>query len=310
VFSFEAAYFVANDQDFANNVGWKPLTSVTWNGLSWSFGTSGFTPNPGPRVSAWGDVRHEVAVPDDGEIWLATQVTDNGDGTWHYEYALYNARSHRGIRAFEVPTGSATITNVGFHAPNLDAIVPQVENPAERFIGRAWAATTEGGVTRWATGEFSTRPNAPALHFQTMYNFRFDADAAPEDGFATGRIFRPGTGTSVTMNTRVPSSGDVPPRAAPEPRADFVLAPSDPNPFSDRTKVSFSLARETDVTLSVVDVSGRLVRVLHRGVATLGETNLEWDGRDSSGGRVASGVYFFRLESRDQSVTTKATLLR
>jgi flagellar hook assembly protein FlgD len=60
----------------------------------------------------------------------------------------------------------------------------------------------------------------------------------------------------------------------------------------------------------VIDVTGRTVQVLHDGTANSGVTNVDWDGRDTSGNRVASGVYFFRLDSNDRSTTIKGTLLR
>jgi hypothetical protein len=235
-------------------------------------------------------------VPDDGEVWLATKVIDNGDGTWHYEYAAYNERSDRAIHSFSVPTGSATLTNVGFHDVDQDG-------------GNDWTVTTAGGVTTWTTDDFATDPDAHALRYQTMFNFRFDADAPSMNGTATGLIFKPGSGSTLEMNTRVPDTGTTSALVGSEAYEDFVLSSNDPNPFSNRTKLSFSLARDTDVTLSVVDVAGRTVDVLHRGLANAGVTSVDWDGRDSSGSRVASGVYFFRLESSDRTATIKGTFL-
>ena len=58
------------------------------------------------------------------------------------------------------------------------------------------------------------------------------------------------------------------------------------------------------------DIAGRTVRVLFDDVASAGETSLRWDGRDSNGSEVASGVYFFRLRSADGSRAVKATLRR
>jgi hypothetical protein len=297
-FSYEGLYVVAGDTQFGNNIGWQPLTSVTWNGSSWSFSTSGVTPTLGPRVAMWGDLQVQATVaPGDGEVWLSTQVTDIGNGTWHYEYARYNARSERGLYSFAVPTAGATLTNVGFHDPDSNG-------------ANDWAVSTAGGVTTWATDDFATDPNAPALLFQTMLNFRFDADVAPTDAEATGLIFKPGVGTSVAMLTQAPSAGTTSALAGADAYSDFVLSTNEPNPFSSHTKLAFSLARDTNVTLSVVDVTGRTVQVLHRGAAHAGVTNVEWNGRDTSGNRVASGVYFFRLESESRSTTIKGTLLR
>ena len=52
-----------------------------------------------------------------------------------------------------------------------------------------------------------------------------------------------------------------------------------------------------------------LLETLLDGPAPSGESAVSWDGRDASGQRVASGVYFFRLESGRQVRTVKGTLL-
>jgi flagellar hook assembly protein FlgD len=64
------------------------------------------------------------------------------------------------------------------------------------------------------------------------------------------------------------------------------------------------------VRLAVVDVTGRVVRVLLDGEAPAGSNRVVWDGRSDAGDRLASGVYFFRLDAGEQSRTLKTTLLR
>ncbi len=71
-----------------------------------------------------------------------------------------------------------------------------------------------------------------------------------------------------------------------------------PNPFNPKTTVSFVNPAEGRVRVSIYDVSGRLVRLLADGVMPAGVTSVEWDGSDSSGRPLASGVYFARLEGR------------
>ncbi|MCH8882177.1 MAG: AAA family ATPase [SAR324 cluster bacterium] len=57
-----------------------------------------------------------VDVPDEGRFVAAAKARDNGDGTWRYEYAVFNLNSHRsgGSLSIPVPVG-AVVTNVGFH---------------------------------------------------------------------------------------------------------------------------------------------------------------------------------------------------
>jgi len=80
------------------------------------------------------------------------------------------------------------------------------------------------------------------------------------------------------------------------PAAALRLA-SYPNPFNPKTTLTYSLAVDTDVELSVHDVQGRLLRTLVDGVQPAGERAVVWDGRDEGGRALPSGVYFARLRA-------------
>jgi endonuclease I len=85
------------------------------------------------------------------------------------------------------------------------------------------------------------------------------------------------------------------------PVAGLRLAPSLPNPFSNRTTLAFDLPAAGPVSLVVFDVSGRRVRTLVDGrELSAGRHGAEWDGRDDAGSRVQAGLYFAQLRSRDQ----------
>jgi hypothetical protein len=295
---YEACYYVAGDDSLHNNVGWRECTTE-WTGSSWRITTTGpwfeTKPEPGPVILRWGDQHDTKAVaPDDGLAILATRVTDLGGGQWHYEYALYNRTSDRGLRSFSVPVGSANVTNAAFRDIDHDAATD-------------WTPTIADGVITGATDEWVSDPDAPALFFQTLFNFRFDADAPPTAGAATAGLFAPGIGTSVVFDSQAPAT-----RGGTEthPLVDVQLSSVEPNPFSRATTLRFVLPRRGPVRLSVLDVAGRTVQVLVDGAAPAGPTNLRWNGRDTAGSRVANGVYFFRLESEQGTRVTRGTLLR
>jgi flagellar hook assembly protein FlgD len=83
-----------------------------------------------------------------------------------------------------------------------------------------------------------------------------------------------------------------------------------PNPFNPYTRIDFELDRARPVRLAVYDLAGRLVRRLVDRTLEAGRHNTVWDGRDQRGLRVASGVYFYRLESGDLLRTRKMVLLK
>jgi hypothetical protein len=70
-----------------------------------------------------------------------------------------------------------------------------------------------------------------------------------------------------------------------------------PNPSRDQVTLELSLPCPGDVSLSIYDAAGRLVRQLENGKAGSGTHSLLWDGRSERGVPVAPGVYLVRLES-------------
>ena len=90
----------------------------------------------------------------------------------------------------------------------------------------------------------------------------------------------------------------------------FELKPASPNPFNPSTTISFSVQYETNVTLTVHDVRGRIVRTLLRGRCQAGNHSVHWAGDDSRGRAVASGVYFTRMAAEGLILTRKLVLLK
>ena len=83
-----------------------------------------------------------------------------------------------------------------------------------------------------------------------------------------------------------------------------------PNPFNPSTTFRFSLAHEGEAELTVIDARGHLVRELVNGVYPAGDHDITWDGRDSLGRPVPSGVYFYRLRAAGLQYTRAATLVK
>ena len=78
----------------------------------------------------------------------------------------------------------------------------------------------------------------------------------------------------------------------------FRLYANYPNPFNPATSIRFDLAAAGFVTIAVYDVNGRLVRTLLSEPRTTGSYSVKWDGRDSSGNPVPSGIYVCKMEFR------------
>jgi len=159
-----------------------------------------------PAIYAWQAADpsvavNEVRVPSEGLFIAASVARDNGDGTWRYEYAVYNLNSHRSAQSFTVPILSdAVITNTGFHDVDYHS--------GEPYDGTDWTVTVDpgAGFVSWSTETFVTNPDANALRWGTLYNFWFDADKAPEQDTATIGLFRSGTPDTVQTVVSAPST--------------------------------------------------------------------------------------------------------
>ena len=89
----------------------------------------------------------------------------------------------------------------------------------------------------------------------------------------------------------------------------FSLEQNYPNPFNPSTDISFSLPAASHVELDIYNVLGQQVMDFS-GDYDAGTHNVVWDGRSSSGGQVASGVYFYRIVTDSDAATKKMMLLK
>ena len=109
----------------------------------------------------------------------------------------------------------------------------------------------------------------------------------------------------LTLQLRV---GDVQPK-------DTLLAQNFPNPFNPETWIPYQLSTSADVTIQIYDISGRLVRTLELGWKPTGaymtrSSAAYWDGRNELGERVASGPYFYTLQTHDFAATRRMVILK
>jgi len=90
----------------------------------------------------------------------------------------------------------------------------------------------------------------------------------------------------------------------------FELAQNYPNPFNPSTTIEFAAPRTENVQVAVFNVLGQQVKELFDGLAEIGVNRVSWDGADSNGSSVASGVYFYRLKTSAGVFTKKMTFLK
>ena len=89
-----------------------------------------------------------------------------------------------------------------------------------------------------------------------------------------------------------------------------VALQAGPSPMNERAELRLALPQAGRVLVEVLDVEGRVVRVLTRGQFARGEHVISWDGRDEAGRKVASGIYVYRVGTPAGTVNRKAVVLR
>ena len=83
-----------------------------------------------------------------------------------------------------------------------------------------------------------------------------------------------------------------------------------PNPFNPTTTLKYDLGTATDVKFTIYNVLGEEVRTLVNGSQAAGTYQLNWDGLNNSGHSVASGLYLYRITTKDFTATNKMMLIR
>ena len=138
---------------------------------------------------------------------------------------------------------------------------------------------------------------------------------AKVDGALFAKILTLGVNTTIGFSRaqdNVLLAGVTGPAEAAELPKVFSLSQNYPNPFNPSTAISYSVpeGHTVFVTLKVYDLRGRLVQTLVNELREAGNYSVFWDGTDISGRKVASGVYFYRLQAGEFTRTRKMVLLK
>ena len=91
----------------------------------------------------------------------------------------------------------------------------------------------------------------------------------------------------------------------------FELSQNFPNPFNPNTQIQFALGKDELVNLNIFDIQGRLVSsLINNSNYPAGYHNITWDGTNTMGTQVPSGMYLYKLVSENQTITRKMVLMK
>ena len=94
-----------------------------------------------------------------------------------------------------------------------------------------------------------------------------------------------------------------------------ALLPNYPNPFNPETWIPYQLSEDSEVVIKIYSVRGELVRELQLGHKSAGqylnrEKSAYWDGRNTTGERVSSGVYFYSIQAGKFTATRRMIVVQ
>lgn len=203
----EGHYIAADDaawRNSSNNASYRRI-NVSGSGSNFTISLTGTTQREQPAIQAWADNDPAVSVdrwevPSEGLYWLATKVTDLGNGWFRYDYAVQNLNSDRAGSAFSVPVFPGTpLRNIGFH--DVDS------HSGEPYELTDWEVVQGIEFLTWQTESCTTNTDTNALRWGTMYNFWFEArkppDAAP-GGQVRLTLCKAGFPAAILKTTTVP----------------------------------------------------------------------------------------------------------
>ncbi len=190
-----------------NNVSYRQY-NVNGTASPFNFSPVSSTVRAKAAINAWTGATFVEIKPDpgiDGIGTVAYKVTNPSPGVWHYEYAVYNQNIDRAIQSFAVPVGSGvTLNNIGFHAPpQHPAWANDGTVGSAGFSNTPWSGTQTPNSVTWSSETFAQNPNANAIRWGTMYNFRFDSNRPPQTTNATIGFLK--TGAPITVQVQAPS---------------------------------------------------------------------------------------------------------
>lgn len=219
------------------------------------------------------------------------------------------------LDGFPVDTGAI------FNSPPLVANLDSDPNPEillSSYVNSTYAYNHDGTGVGGFPFVTSFNGSTPG----TLCDFDGDGMLKLVNGYSTGilvlNLRRPATNVmpwityrgSLKRQGSFASTGYVPISDPVVPAYANELAQNYPNPFNPSTTIAFQTAKDGLAKLSVYNVKGQLVRVLKEENLRSGNHSVVWDGTDEAGKEVSSGLYFYRLDTRDETITRRMLLVK
>ncbi|MGH7741521.1 MAG: T9SS type A sorting domain-containing protein, partial [Candidatus Eiseniibacteriota bacterium] len=282
------------DAATAGRLSDDPL-SVTGNVAIYTSSATAYNPAGNPGGSGgrrWGDYSFTSLDPlDDMTMWTIQEFCNATNSYGIRAVKLLAPPPAAPISAPGVPTGLASMAVVltglstsgsGFYDPG-----PDLPAPALPFHHLSVSVTN--------TGVTGNAPSVNSAHFIDPTHLQLDLNTTAADPNLPGEKYSvtvtnpDGQSVNGSMVLEVAAASTAVGANANAFRLESVI----PNPTTGATRIAFSVAFQTAVRLSIVDIQGREIALLADGVLPAGRHEIEWNGRRGAS-RAPAGIYFVR----------------
>lgn len=275
--------------------------------------TVGFTTTDGLAS----DFVTSITFEKEKNIWFGTRTIYGNNG--------------KGISMFDGTTWTTFSDDDGLPSNNVNAIV--IDDKGNKWLG------TDGGVVKFDGYSWIlflnlfkipvVKINAIAMDFNKNYWFGSNAGIVKFDGQKIASFsVKEGLSHDIVTALAIDSLGNAWMGTAgggvnvlkadfastiqykKQIPALFILYHNYPNPFNSSTTIRFYLAKQEKVTLKIYNVLGQLTKILVKDTQPIGEHSFVWDGTNDEGIRMASGIFFYTLQTSSISDTKKMILLK
>lgn len=215
-----------------------------------------------------------IRSTDGGQTWSdAIRVNDDTDATaWQWLGTMSVA-----------PTG------------RIDAVwLDTRDNPGTYLSSLYYANSYDGGLT-WSTNQRLSEPFDPHVGWPNQQKmgdyFHMISDSTGADLAWAGTF----TGGEDVYYSRIKVEEDPSGTVDLQANMPVQLLNSTPNPFTDHCTINYQLQFAGEIQIEIIDPLGRTVRTFSEGLQQSGRYRVQWDGKNSSGTNLPSGIYHARL---------------
>lgn len=257
-------------------------------------------------------LQYDDNIPDDGWSWAWTPGSEPGLGNFFQPPSYPVQIQDIQIYVFSVGTS-------GFRARLLDDDGPS-GSPGTILFDTLISSPTMGLNTIDVSSQNISIPDG--AFYVGWIQFAADAASVGRD-FTAPFSRRPLEYTGAWSDFRGKETEDlmlratigVPPGVEEEKEGNLkplrlLLTSNRPNPFHHSTMIHFSIPHRGMTSLEIFDLTGSHIRTLVEAEKEVGNYRAEWNGKDSRGREVPSGLYFYKLSSSGKTMIKKMILLK